>query len=70
VAKLRVSVCDYADLNVLWDDQNHITNTPHPMRVPCVQMALDAGAAVMVTILGCARLKGSSSLPIHGLWRA
>jgi hypothetical protein len=40
------------------------------MRVPCVQMALDAGAAVMVTILGCARLKGSSSLPIHGLWRA
>ncbi|UFS56609.1 phosphoglycerate kinase [Comamonadaceae bacterium M7527] len=39
-----------ADLNVPQDDQGHITeDTRIRASVPCIQMALDAGAAVMVT---------------------
>ncbi len=39
-----------ADLNVPQDDQGHITeDTRVRASIPCVQMALDAGAAVMVT---------------------
>jgi phosphoglycerate kinase len=39
-----------ADLNVPQDDQGHITeDTRIRASIPCVQMALDAGAAVMVT---------------------
>ena len=39
-----------ADLNVPQDDKGHITeDTRIRASVPCIQMALDAGAAVMVT---------------------
>ncbi len=39
-----------ADLNVPQDDQGHITeDTRIRASIPCIQMALDAGAAVMVT---------------------
>ena len=39
-----------ADLNVPQDDQGHITeDTRIRASVPCIQMALDGGAAVMVT---------------------
>jgi phosphoglycerate kinase len=39
-----------ADLNVPQDDQGHITeDTRIRASVPCIQLALDAGAAVMVT---------------------
>ena len=39
-----------ADLNVPQDDAGHITeDTRIRASVPCIQMALDAGAAVMVT---------------------
>ncbi|WP_341909568.1 phosphoglycerate kinase [Polaromonas sp. YR568] len=39
-----------ADLNVPQDDQGHITeDTRIRASIPCLQMALDAGAAVMVT---------------------
>ena len=39
-----------ADLNVPLDDAGHITeDTRIRASVPCVKMALDAGAAVMVT---------------------
>ncbi|MSQ57916.1 MAG: phosphoglycerate kinase [Limnohabitans sp.] len=39
-----------ADLNVPMDDKGHITeDTRIRASIPCIQMALDAGAAVMVT---------------------
>src|SRR6187431_1719383 len=39
-----------ADLNVPQDDAGHITeDTRIRASIPCIQMALDAGAAVMVT---------------------
>ena len=39
-----------ADLNVPQDDAGHITeDTRIRASVPCIQMALDGGAAVMVT---------------------
>jgi phosphoglycerate kinase len=39
-----------ADLNVPLDDRrSHHRRHPHPRLVPCIRMALDAGAAVMVT---------------------
>ena len=42
-----------ADLNVPQDDAGHITeDTRIRASVPCIQMALDAGAAVMVTSWG------------------
>jgi phosphoglycerate kinase len=43
-------VCIRADLNVPQDDVGHITeDTRIRASVPCIRMALDAGAAVMVT---------------------
>ncbi len=48
VAGMRVFI--RADLNVPQDDQGHITeDTRIRASVPCIRMALDAGAAVMVT---------------------
>jgi phosphoglycerate kinase len=39
-----------ADMNVPFDDQGHITeDTRIKASIPCIQMALDSGAAVMVT---------------------
>ncbi|MEY4420845.1 MAG: hypothetical protein RLZZ498_1441, partial [Pseudomonadota bacterium] len=48
VASKRVFI--RADLNVPQDDHGNITeDTRIRASVPCIQMALDAGAAVMVT---------------------
>ena len=53
-----------ADLNVPQDDTGAITeDTRVRASVPCIQMALDAGAAVMVTSHLAAPRKASSRPP-------
>ena len=49
-----------ADLNVPQDDAGHITeDTRIRASVPCIQLALDAGAAVMVTSHLCRPTEGA-----------